>query len=243
MFGISVKSDLAKMAATLTVVQRKQLPFATASALNDAARAVASGVNAGMASIFDRPTPFTQRSAFAPPALRATKSSLSATIAIRPIQAEYLALEETGGTRTPGMNTRIHAKALLGPGALRLDRFGNIPSGATGKLRKQYAEVRAARKANVAARNAAEPGAKRAAARAVYRGVVYIKGGTKQAHGRPGGFYKLSKHQLFRLTGFVARAHYQPRLHFHERAGLLALPAFRAAFRLRLAQAQKSARA
>lgn len=235
MFGISVKSDLAKMAATLTDVQRKQLPFATAAALNDAARAVASGVNAAMPSIFDRPTPFTQRSAFAPPALRATKSNLSATIAIRPIQAEYLALEETGGTRTPGMNTRIHAKALLGPGALRLDRFGNIPSGATKRLRAQAAQVAATRQANVG-----KPRAERTKLRS---GIVYIKGGTRQAHRHPGGFFRFNNGKLTRLTGFVARAHYQPRLHFHERAALLAPPAFRAAFPLRLAQAQKSARA
>jgi hypothetical protein len=236
---ISVRTNLREFSRQVDNFQRRQIPFAAARALTDMANAAKARVTADLPSTFDRPTPFTNRAVKIVPA---TKGNLRAVVTVQPIQAEYLQLEETGGTRTAAMNTRNKARALLEPRGLRLNAYGNIPNGAMARLRKGYEAVKLQRKANVEARRAAPKGEKRAAARGVYSGYVYIKGGSKQAHGNPGGMFKLSRFKLFRLTGFAKDAQYKPRFHFRGTVVGVATRGFNGAMAKRLAEAMKTAR-
>lgn len=224
---IVVNTELAQLETMLTAAEKTQVPYAAAMALNQAARTARDTINAEMGKVFDRPTPFTQRSAVAP--VMATARSLLAKVTVRPIQARYLLLEDTGGQRTPDMTTRKTARALLEPGAAPLNQFGNIPSGATARFAKAYAALQAARKSNVG-----RPRADRAKTSA---GIVYIKGGTPQAHGHPGGFFRLKDGKLIRLEGFGSTARYKPRLRFAERVEATARLTFVTAFPAALARA------
>lgn len=115
---INIGSNLAQFERALSDAMLEQLPFAMSQALNDTGRDVAEGWQANMRGVFDRPTPFTLRG----PHLqrRATKRRLTAVVAMRPIQAEFLRIQVTGGTRTPD------GSAILVPVGARRNRYGNM---------------------------------------------------------------------------------------------------------------------
>jgi len=213
-----------------------QIPFATARAINEVATAAQKAVTAELPNIFDKPTPFTMRSIKVQQ--RASKTGLTAIVGLQPLQAQYLLLEELGGVRTAAMNTRNPGAALLEPQTLAPNIYGNIPTGALPRLFRQNDATVAARLSNAAARSGMSRGDKRRArlfgapqigsgglsfkSRAVhgiYRGVVHIRGGDPQAHGHPGGFFRLSKFKLYPLLTFAAQASYSPRFGFHTRVG------------------------
>jgi hypothetical protein len=123
MFDISV--DTKRAERLLTDLAKKQLPFATALALNDAAQDVRVASEAEVERAFDRPTPFTKRGLFV---RRASKSRLTARVAFKDIQSKYLGLQVSGGTRRPS------GRALLLPGAVRLNQYGNIAKGAVARI-------------------------------------------------------------------------------------------------------------
>lgn len=116
---LHIGDNLAAFERGLSDAMQEQLPFATALALNDTARDVVEAWQAAAPQIFDRPTPFTERG-FAI-LRRARKRSLTTIPGIRRIQAEYLRLQVTGGTRVP------EGQALLVPKGARRNRYGNLP--------------------------------------------------------------------------------------------------------------------
>lgn len=116
--SISVRADVAKAAAALGLAQ-KQLPFATAVAINDLAFKVQQAERQAISSVFSHPRPFTQRSVFVD---KATKSNPEATVRIGDAQAKYLAPYETGGSHV----LAGRGIALLNPKGIRLDQFGQI---------------------------------------------------------------------------------------------------------------------
>lgn len=123
---VSLRSEWKAFAAQLDDFQRTQLPYATARALTETARAVQKAVTSELPSIFDRPTPFTMRGLAIKPA---RKADLTAEVFVKDIQARYLKLEETGGTRTPPKT------ALVVPVGIPLNQYGNIPRGALQRLK------------------------------------------------------------------------------------------------------------
>jgi len=123
MFDISV--DIRRAERIMTEIGRKQLPFATALALNDTAQDVKVAAEAEVERAFDRPTPFTKRGLFVQ---RASKSRLTARVAFKDIQSRYLQLQAKGGVRRPT------GRALLLPSAIRLNKYGNIAKGAVARL-------------------------------------------------------------------------------------------------------------
>jgi hypothetical protein len=251
---ISVKTNVDEFRRSVTAFQ-DQIPFAVARAINETAVAAQKAVTAELPTIFDRPTPFTKRSVKVLD--RASKTGLTATVGLQPIQAEYLKLEELGGTRTAASNTTSPAQALLERQQLGPNSYGNIPAGAVPKLRAQAAATSLARKANVAARASAR-GGKRArlfgaprigsggisyksrAVKGIYRGIVYIRGSDPQAHGRPGGFYRLSKGKLIPLILFASQAHYSAKFGFHERIGAVVKKIFPEALARAFAEAVRT---
>lgn len=115
----SVETEWAAFARTLDDLQRDQLPFATARALTTVARGAERAQRDALPGVFDKPTPFTARG---PGSIAARKTDLTAIVFIRDRQAAYLRRQETGGTRRPEKGV-----ALVIPGQVRLNAYGNIP--------------------------------------------------------------------------------------------------------------------
>lgn len=128
MITLSVRDDFAEMRSLLTDFERRQMPFAAARALTFTAKRGEADLVQNMGSAFDRPTPFTSR---AIGVISATKASQQAVIFVRPIQAQYLSLPETGGTRRP------KKRALVNPAGVRLNQYGNIPNRALARLKRR----------------------------------------------------------------------------------------------------------
>lgn len=105
----------------------KNVRFGIARGLTQIAKQASQLVNQSMEKRFDRPTPFTKRAAGFTPA---TRESLRSEVFIKDIQAGYLLLEETGGTRLPRAGSPINL-----PVNQRTNVYGNIPRGAIGRER------------------------------------------------------------------------------------------------------------
>ena len=237
-------SGLTKMEQALGLLAEKQLGFAMAQALNDCTRAASVDVNKSMASVFDRPTRFTENAAVAPRSLAATRDSLVATVTLRDIQAKYLTPEEQGGTRTPADNTRKPGQALVLPGkGLDLDSYGNIPNGTLRRLRAQAkAERRARRKRAALSRKQAEDQAKPPPVNDADTIVFLPAGAPGNKAGIGGYFRRVAGHGLQRLTAFEAETHYHARMGYHARVQHVFAATWSAALVRRLHDALASAR-
>lgn len=116
----TIFADIAAAERLLSDIGRRQMPFATARALNDTASDVKQAEERGIETAFDRPTPFTKRGIYV---RRASKSRLYAEVGMKRVQAKYLEMQAKGGTRSPA------GKAILMPIGVRLNKYGNIPRG------------------------------------------------------------------------------------------------------------------
>lgn len=120
---LDIRHNIAALQRELSDAARKQVPFATALAIDEATAAVERTTGALLRSRIDRPTPFTLRGLYRK---RARKGRLVGEVGFKRAQAQYLATLERGGARTE-RGQRV-------PGAARVDRYGNLPRGAVGKL-------------------------------------------------------------------------------------------------------------
>nr|WP_314074860.1 hypothetical protein [uncultured Roseococcus sp.] len=128
MIRFSVRQDYQRLGHRLDAFERRQLPFAAARALTATAKAAQGAEERAIGSVFDRPTPFTQRGVAITPA---KKTALKAEVFVKPIQATYLGLQDKGGTRRPKRS------ALVNPAGIKLDRYGNIPAKALARLKRR----------------------------------------------------------------------------------------------------------
>ncbi|MEN5162590.1 hypothetical protein [Achromobacter kerstersii] len=123
---------------------KRQLPFATAVALNKTAQAVREALVEKSRQVFDRPTPYTLN---ALRVSRATKENLSARIDYRDATAKgigadrYLSPQVLGGARRHKRSERalqrsgLPAGSFLMPAAgAELDAYGNMSRGQTVRL-------------------------------------------------------------------------------------------------------------
>ncbi|GGX53082.1 hypothetical protein [Undibacterium squillarum] len=95
MITITVKGA-AEIVATIDSITQSQLPFATARALTQTARAGRQAATEEIDRAFDSPTSFTRRAiAFRP----ADKATLTAAVFVKDDQAQYLAPQVFGGKR------------------------------------------------------------------------------------------------------------------------------------------------
>ncbi|TPG53308.1 hypothetical protein EAH89_17220 [Roseomonas nepalensis] len=104
----------------------KQLPFVTALALTTVVKRAQLAEQAALPSVFDKPTPFTARGIAVQPA---TKAEPTAAVFVRPIQAGYLAIEETGGVRKPAK------RAIVMPVGAAKNVYGNLPRNALSRMK------------------------------------------------------------------------------------------------------------
>ncbi|WP_243468560.1 hypothetical protein [Paraburkholderia sp. PGU19] len=117
-FTLSVKADIRKVAKALDDMARKQLPFATAQAINATAEKVRLAQRDNMREVLDEPTPFTLNSVAIK---RATKSKPTALVYVKPVAAAYLLPYEIGG------KNKLNSKALLKPINAKVNQYGNLP--------------------------------------------------------------------------------------------------------------------
>jgi len=126
---ILVKENISRFCETLTKFQRQQLPYAAVLAVNQTARLARQSLTRELPGIFSGkgpPTRFTRIAMDMTPARAASRSkgtaSTAAVVFVKPIQAGYLGIEETGGTRD-----RAPGKPILTPVDAKLNVYGNIP--------------------------------------------------------------------------------------------------------------------
>ena len=119
---INIRSDVKSINARLASASA-QIPYATALAVTSVAKSAASDVTRQLPSIFKLASTFTLR---AVGSTAASKRSLTATVFVRPVQAAYLKIQETGGTETPTgtafvlpIDVRRNASGGMAKGALR----------------------------------------------------------------------------------------------------------------------------
>ncbi len=127
-FDINIKTNIKAFEKGLSALAFKQIPFATAQALNAIAAAAVVAEQKNEQKVLDRPKPFTTG---AIGVRRATKASMSATVFVKDITAAYLEPYEFGG------KNKLNSRALLKPvdAVTDLDQFGNLPRNFLRKLK------------------------------------------------------------------------------------------------------------
>lgn len=129
MATISLASDIKRVVKQLDSLQRKQVPYATALALNDVAFDARKAEQNAQRRYLDRPVRFTQSGFFVD---KANKRKLTATITIPQNRWKYIRHQVEGGA-----STRQGA-----PHAIPLDpsvknKFGGMPRNKTRTLKKR----------------------------------------------------------------------------------------------------------
>ncbi|XHO65310.1 hypothetical protein BCC1697_001721 [Burkholderia gladioli] len=126
MFTLSVKSDVRALSKKLDALARKQLPFATAQALNATAEQARDAQRENMRKVLDKPTPFTLNSVAIK---RASKSNLVALVYVKPIAVSYLLPYEIGG------KNKLNSRALIKPVGQKVNQYGNLPRTTLARLK------------------------------------------------------------------------------------------------------------
>lgn len=244
MIKVSLTDNFNALETALMLLERDQMPYATARALTDMAQLGQAVITRDIPQLFSQggpPKPFTINSVVAK---SASKDNLAAMVFIKDKQAAYLALEETGGTRQP------RGRGLLLPGSERADlrdEHGNIPEGLLRKLRaaarkttKNAAVASKRAKAALARASRKAPGAGVRPAVSDTQagtGIVYFSGAGPHGRGT-GGYYEREGKHIRRLVGFESATHYKPIFKYHERIQAVVGPAFASALIRRLVEAQ-----
>jgi len=212
---LNLALDDSAFSRQLTNLERAQLPFAAANALNDTAADVLAHMQDRMKVVFDRPTRFTLNAFMV---WRATKSRLEAQVKERPSMGRrhYLKVQESGGPRPATgleglLTTRLAYQGFIAAvtpaGGARLDAFGNWSVGERNQALSALGAQRDARS------NTTEASRKRKPGRATY--FVPRNGGLSP------GVYKRSgpKAEPVKVLNFVERVPvYSERLGFYDGA-------------------------
>lgn len=120
--AISVRTDIKRLTRDLSHTARRQVPFATAKALTASADLARISITKQLPTIFDNPTPFTQR---AVSVQAAKKTSLQARVFVKDKQAAYLGVQETGGEVRPKAGKPL----VMATDVLPKDAYGNLGRG------------------------------------------------------------------------------------------------------------------
>lgn len=126
---IDIRADLKPLQRAFIALGAKQVPFASALALNALAKGVALQERVEIDKTFDTPTPFTEN-AYRIEA--ATKARPIALVAAKDIQAQYLEPYVVGGARFLGTK-----RGMLAPRGVTLNRYGNLTKGKLAALKSK----------------------------------------------------------------------------------------------------------
>jgi hypothetical protein len=196
--------------ATIGSLQRaeKNILFGFARGLTQTARKAAEDVTRELPQRFDRPTPFTLRAIATTPA---TRDRLVATVFVKQAQAEYLEIEETGGTRTERPGRRIFPAVNL-----KTNAYGNL---ARGRVKKEKAKPTSFVSTGEGRTAHLPPGVYQRPAKGTRRdGSTGTKGPLRRGgRGRKiGGTGAKGATTLKLLVAFKKKATYRPRFRFRE---------------------------
>lgn len=152
---LDVRLDLKAVEQAMDNLAKEQIPFATAYALTQVAKASQKAVEEAMPRHLDRPTPFTLRATFTRPA---TKKRLFAEVQIKDGKAtaagsrdssgkpiKQLGHQVEGGTRPrKPFENLLQARGLMPQGwyavpgkDIPLNQYGNVPSGIINRVLSQ----------------------------------------------------------------------------------------------------------
>lgn len=123
---IELNSEFKEFRNALSALADREMPFVIAKTLTDTAKSAQAEESRQLPRRLDRPTPFTKRAYGIKPA---TKTSPEAHLFAKPVQAQYLSMQETGGTATPPK------RALIAPRSAKLNRYGNLPRGGLKRMK------------------------------------------------------------------------------------------------------------
>ena len=129
MIRFDIRTNLRQVTRELDEFARKQVPFATAQAINAVAMKVQAAEREEMRKVFDRPTPFTVNSVAVQ---KARKANPTATVYIKAIAAKYLEPYKDGGTQLPPGTSRA---AFNPKDPTLLNKYGGIPRNTISRLR------------------------------------------------------------------------------------------------------------
>ena len=119
MITINAGANFGALHRTISALGAKQVPFATALALNRLASGVAGAEREEIGKTFDNPTPFTQNAFYI---RSATKTRHVAYVMAKDIQAEYLEPYLDGDLRYLGGK-----RGMIVPMNVALNQYGNLP--------------------------------------------------------------------------------------------------------------------
>lgn len=257
---ISIRSNLNEIQRNLDRFARRQLPFATAMAVNDVARDAKAAVRKAMEDVFNQPVSRTLNSVRIKTGTKAKPEAI-VWIDDEPNKgiaaAKYLAAEILGGQRRQKRFERaLQSKGLMPPGtfavpgsAAPLDGNGNIPGsfivqllsylGAFGE-QGYRANMTQKRKAKIHGMTRSPAGYKKIG------GVMYFvsKGDSRTSHLAPGIYAKTGTHgvNIKPVILFVRPPQYGVRLKFFRIVENSVSKTFATRLRERLAKAMATAK-
>lgn len=128
-FELNVSADIKEVTEYLTNLQRKQIPYAIKTAMNNLAFDVRKHLTDQIKSHIDRPVAYTMR------AIKVEKynpATGKARVYVAPDQIKYLRWQIYGGTKTKTDS----GKTITVPGrGTRLNAYGNIPGRRAGIIK------------------------------------------------------------------------------------------------------------
>ena len=124
---IKIKDNIKEFNKGLNKFQKKQMPFATAQAINNTLFGLKKEMGKQTVKKLDRPVPFTQRGFLIN---KAKKTNQVGVLYIRPEVAEYLKYQIDGGVRSQA--TKIPVPILKNK---RLNKYGNIAGKRSGLVK------------------------------------------------------------------------------------------------------------
>ena len=125
---VNIKNNIKQITRGLNKQQKKQIPFATANAINQTLFQTRKVMMKQTEQKLDRPTPFTVKSYLVS---KAKKSQLHGILFIKEAAEKYLKYQIEGGVRSPGKKFGIPTKLA------KLNKFGNIPGRKKGLVKKK----------------------------------------------------------------------------------------------------------
>ena len=122
----NIKGDTKEIEKDLNRVQKKQIPFASAMAINTTLFKIMKAEKTQLSKKLDRPTPFTMKGF---KVTKAKKHQLWGSIEIQPNRWKYLKYQVDGGIRKA-----TTGKPILIPAQHLRNKYGNLPKNKTKKL-------------------------------------------------------------------------------------------------------------
>lgn len=236
---IKIEMDAAHIDRAMSDLVEKQMPFATALTLNDAAYDGLEEVESEIEEVFDQPTRFTKKAFFVQ---RASKRRLSALIErkTRAAGRHYLEVQQAGGVRPQTALEKLLVSRLKYDGPIqtvtpasgaRLNKHGNWSPGQRNQV---LSGIKAQRDART---NTTKASKKRQRKRAGY---FVPRSGSKLS---PGVYQRMARGKVKKILHITdASARYDKRFEFDERVERRVREVLPKHFERRLRQALATAR-